>query len=157
MRGERESDMTSWRLFLMLAAGVLCAPAQPPFSFADRLYPVLEKAGCPLCHNPEGVASPTRLHFPEAGSPKERIEAFGNSLAELVDRHSPGYSILLNKPTNRLKHSGGERIKQGSPEEALLKAWIGYLATLPESELTEALHYKETEAAGHGMTPQVVL
>jgi len=149
--------MSGWRFFLLLAAGVLSAPAQQPFSFADKLYPVLQKAGCPLCHNPEGVASPTRLHFPEAVAPKERTEAFGKSLAELVDRQNPDSSILLNKPTNRIKHSGGERIKQGSPEEALLKAWIGYLASLSGPELAQALRYKQDEAAGHGEAPRVVL
>lgn len=149
--------MRSWRLFLIVTAGALGALAQPPFSFSDKLYPVLEKAGCPLCHNPEGVASPTRLHFPEAGAPQERVEAFGKSLVGLVDRGNPTYSLLLNKPTNRIKHSGGERIKQGSPEEIVLKAWIGYLANLPEPEVAEALRYKQTESAGHGVAPEAVL
>lgn len=149
--------MSRWRFLLLLEVGALCASAQPPFSFADKLYPVLQAAGCPLCHNPEGVASPTRLHFPEAGAPKERIEAFGKSLAELVDRQNPDSSILLNKPTNRIKHSGGERIKQGSSEEALLKAWISYLASLSGPELDEALRYRQNENAGHGEAPQVVL
>jgi hypothetical protein len=57
--------MGGYRLFLLLGVGIVAASAQPPFSFADKLYPVLEKAGCRNCHNPEGVASPTRLHFPE--------------------------------------------------------------------------------------------
>lgn len=149
--------MSRWLFFLLVEAGVLCASAQPPFSFADKLYPTLQKAGCPLCHNPEGVASPTRLHFPEAGASKERIEAFGDSLVELVDRKNPDSSILLNKPTNRIKHSGGERIKQSGPEEALLKAWITYLASLSRPELEQALRYRQNEDAGHGEVPQVVL
>ncbi len=149
--------MSPWRFILLMEIGALCASAQPPFSFADKLYPVFQAAGCPLCHNPEGVASPTRLHFPETGAPAERIEAFGKSLAELVDRQNPDSSILLNKPTNRIKHSGGERIKPGSSEEALLKAWIGYLASLTGPELDEALRYRQNENAGHGEAPQVVL
>ena len=149
--------MVGWRFLILMAAGALAASAEQPFSFADKLYPVLEKAGCHNCHNPEGVASPTRLHFPEEGASKDQVEAFGKSLAELVDRQNPSSSILLNKPTNRIKHSGGERIKQGSPEEALLKAWIGYLASLSGPELAQALRYKETEAVGHGTAPQVVL
>jgi hypothetical protein len=148
--------MSGWRSLLLLV-GAIAASAQPPFSFADKLYPALQKAGCPLCHNPEGVASPTRLHFPDADAPKDRIEAFGKSLAELVDRKNPDSSILFNKPTNRIKHSGGERIKQGSAEEQLLKAWIGYLASLSGPELSRALSYKQSERAGHGEAPQVVL
>jgi len=85
------------------------------------------------------------------------VEAFGRSLVELVDRDNPDNSILLKKPTNRIKHSGGERIKPGSQEEILLKQWIGYLASLSGSELAEALQYKAREAAGSGKAPEVVL
>ena len=56
-------------------------------SFFNEVYPVLKKAGCRACHNPEGVASPTRLHFPEQGVSSTRIEAFGKSLVELVDQN----------------------------------------------------------------------
>jgi hypothetical protein len=97
------------------------------------------------------------LRFPEAGSSKARIEAFGISLAELVDRRNPDSSILLNKPTNRVKHSGGERLKRGSQEEVLLKAWIEYLTSLSGPELEQALRYSQNEHAGRGEVPQVVL
>jgi hypothetical protein len=149
--------MSGWRYFLVLAAAASCARAQQPFSFADKLYPVFEKAGCRACHSPEGVASPTRLRFPEEGAAPARTEAFGKSLIELVDRQNPTYSLLLNKPTNRIRHSGGERIKQGSDEEGLLKAWIAYLASLPGPEVAEALRYRQNEAAGRGEAPQAVL
>src|SRR5689334_10657214 len=145
------------RLSLLFALGVLAASAEQPPSFADKLYPVLQKAGCRMCHNPEGVASPTRLRFPEEGAPADRVEAFGKSLVELVDRRNPGNSILLQKPTNRIKHSGGERIRKGSAEEATLRAWIDYLAALSGRELEQALEYKAREAAGAGNAPQVVL
>src|SRR5438309_7254567 len=119
MRCDQLGD--SVRLSLLFVAGVLTASAQQPLSFADKLYLVLEKAGCRMCHNPEGVASPTRLHFPEEGAARDRVEDFGKSLVKLVDRNAPANSILLNKPTNRVAHSGGERIRPGSAEEILLK------------------------------------
>src|SRR6185437_2885143 len=83
-----------------------------------------------MCHNPDGVASGTRLHFPDANATPAEIEAFGNSLAILVDRANPAQSLLIRKPTNRIPHSGGQRIKPGSPEEAKLIAWVNHLATL---------------------------
>lgn len=138
---------------LLFAAGALGQTV----SFTEQLYPVLEKVGCRNCHNPEGVASPTRLRFPEADVSKTRLEAFGRSLVELVDRQNPDNSLLLRKPTNRLQHTGGERMPKGSPEEAALKSWIGYLARLSGPELAGALRYKQEEAAGHGVAPQVVL
>ena len=99
--------------------------ATPPF--VARLYPVLDNAGCKSCHHAEGVASGTRLRFPAEGASMEVVEAFGNSLVDLVDRANPKRSLLLNKPTNRVKHTGGERIKKGSAEERLLRAQFGIL------------------------------
>ncbi len=103
----------------------------------------MEKAGCRACHNVDGVASATRLQFPEPGAPPAKIEAFGRSLVALVDREHPDSSLLLKKPTNRIRHAGGERIKPGSPEEMVLKAWILRLTQLSGPELTTALRYRE--------------
>jgi mono/diheme cytochrome c family protein len=118
--------------------------------FGSGLYQVLEKVGCRSCHNPDGVASPTRLQFPEPDAAPERVEAFGRSLVTLVDRENPDKSLLLAKPTNRLSHAGGERIKPGSPDERVLRTWIGRLTTLSGVELASALKYREEEAAGSG-------
>jgi Protein of unknown function (DUF1592)/Protein of unknown function (DUF1588)/Protein of unknown function (DUF1587)/Protein of unknown function (DUF1595)/Protein of unknown function (DUF1585) len=135
-------------LFLALcAAASLCAQEGP---FGAGLYQVMEKAACRSCHNPDGVASPTRLHFPEPDVAPDKLEAFGRSLVVLVDRQQPEKSLLLNKPTNRIPHAGGERIKPGSPDEAVLKAWIEKLAQLSGVELSRALKYREEEAAGVG-------
>lgn len=125
--------------------------------FATRIYPAFYNAGCRFCHNPNGVASATRLHFPQDGASKETIEAFGNSLVEFVDRSHAEQSLLFNKPTNRIKHSGGERIKKGSPEEALLKQWISYLASMPESDVRKALLYRGGESSRAGATQKVML
>jgi hypothetical protein len=120
--------------------------------FGAGLYQVLEKAACRSCHNPEGVASPTRLHFPEPDAAPDKLEAFGRSLVTLVDRQRPDASLLLNKPTNRIAHAGGERIKAGSSDEVVLKAWIQRLTQLSGVELASALKYREEEASGRGQT-----
>src|SRR3954452_10812212 len=118
------------RVGLLLWACVLLPLRAQEGSFGGGLYQVLEKAACRSCHNPDGVASATRLHFPEPDADPDRIEAFGRSLVNLVDRAQPDRSLLLNKPTNRIPHVGGERIKPGTPEEAVLKAWIQRLTQL---------------------------
>src|SRR5690349_17056717 len=79
--------------------------------FEAKLYPVLEAAQCRLCHSTDGVASGTRLHFPDKGAGKEEIQTFGLSLTALIDRANPSNSLLFVKPTNRVRHTGGERIK----------------------------------------------
>jgi len=119
-------------------------------NFGSGLYRIMEKAACRSCHNADGVASATRLHFPAPDASAERIEAFGRSLVVLVDRERPDSSLLLNKPTNRIPHTGGVRIKPGSPEELVLKAWIGSLTRLSGQELASALKYREDEGFGAG-------
>ena len=138
----------SFVLFLALSSVAIVTAQEGPFGAG--LYQVMEKASCRSCHNPDGVASPTRLHFPEPDVAPDKLEAFGRSLVILVDREHPEKSLLLNKPTNRIPHAGGERIKPGSEDEAVLKAWISRLTQLSGVELTAALKYREEEAAGSG-------
>lgn len=131
------------------------SPAQET-SFSKTLYPVLEQGACRACHNPDGVASVTRLLFPEADASLEQIEAFGLSLVALVDRNKPEESLLLKKPTNRIPHAGGERIKQGSKEEEALKIWVQRLTKLSGEELIRALKQRE-EGMESGPRPTVAL
>ncbi len=107
------------------------APAQSGVDFATDLFPRLETHNCRACHNASGVASGTRLHFPEPGAANSVITQFGLDLARLVDRSEPGESLLLKKPTNRIPHTGGPLIAAGSEDEALLIGWIEHLASIP--------------------------
>jgi hypothetical protein len=143
--------------FLIWVLAPAMAFAADTISFSRSVYPVFEEAGCRACHNPDGVASATRLHFPEQGAPPERIEAFGRSLVVLVDQKAPENSLLLRKPTARIPHSGGQRIRPGTPEETALLAWIARLALLQGDELAKASRYREEEAAGSGARPMAAL
>jgi hypothetical protein len=106
--------------------------------FAEAVYPQLHAAQCVRCHSPSGVASETRLAFPPEGASKERLTAFGLSLIELVDRKNPRESLLLAKPTRRVKHTGGQRIKPDSEAEQALVKWVNYLAALSDEQVREA-------------------
>jgi hypothetical protein len=81
------------------------------------------------------VASGTRIHFPDKGANQAQIQIFGLSLAPLVDRSDTSKSLLFVKPTNRLKHTGGERIKPGSEQEKILVQWIQYLSSKSDDVL----------------------
>ena len=107
--------------------------------FTDNLYPALNEAGCRGCHTDAGVASGTRLHFPAEDASAEEVRAFGLRLAFLVDRGQPEESLLFGKPTNRIKHTGGERIVPGSETEGLLLDWVKRLVTLSDAELAQVL------------------
>ncbi|MBM3754839.1 MAG: DUF1592 domain-containing protein [Acidobacteria bacterium] len=113
--------------WIALAAVSVSAQVTPEF-FASKVFPALESAQCRICHTRAGVASGTRLHFPEKDAPLAQIQSFGLGLAALIDRGAPANSLLIGKPTNRVKHIGGERIAPGSAEEKLLAEWAGFLA-----------------------------
>jgi mono/diheme cytochrome c family protein len=142
--------------FILLLVAVQERPSPAQTSFSQTLYPVLEKAACSSCHNADGVASATRLIFPEAGASNAQIEAFGLSLAALVDQTNPAESLLLKKPTNRIPHAGGQRIAPGSEEEKALQAWVARLARLTPDDLARAAKAREAEAAS-AVRPSVAL
>jgi hypothetical protein len=121
--------------------------------FVEQLHPVLHAAQCEQCHNDNGVASETRLEFPDVDAGKAQITAFGLSLMDLVDRRNPDRSLLLRKPTNRARHTGGQRIKPGSVEEAALLSWIDYLAGLTEEQVRQA---RDTVAQAEKRTAQAL-
>ncbi len=116
-----------------------------PISFGRTVFPIFEAAGCQGCHSDDGVASSTRLHFPEPNASPDDIEAFGLTLVTLVDRADPAKSLLLNKPTNRERHTGGLRIKPGTVEEQALTDWVTHLATVSE-DTVEAARKRLAEA-----------
>jgi hypothetical protein len=118
-----------------------------PISFSRTLYPIFEAAQCRGCHSDDGVASATRLHFPEPTASPDDVEAFGVTLAVLVDRADPTRSLLINKPTNRERHTGGVRIQPGSFEEQALVDWVRHLATLPQETVAAARERLASAAA----------
>jgi len=127
-------------------------PAQDAV-FTGKVYPAFEAANCRGCHNLDGVASPTRLLFPpQQGTAESQIAAFGRSLVKLVDAADPEKSLLLTKPTKRVAHAGGERIKQSSTQEAAVREWVKILASYTTSQRAAALAYRE-----EGSTKQPVI
>ena len=132
-------------LVLALLAGIASpsADAEPPVDFASDLFPRLEALNCRTCHNASGVASGSRLHFPEHGESANAVRQFGLGLEALVDRDDATKSILVLKPTNRIPHTGGPLIAAGSEDERMLMAWIKHLAN---SEPTRGIGLEPTSA-----------
>lgn len=106
--------------------------------FTRTLYPSLHAAQCVRCHSDNGVASETSLEFPRADATESQITAFGLSLIDFVDARQPDQSLLIQKPTRRVKHTGGQRIQPGSAEEKALRSWITYLVSLSDEQLKTA-------------------
>jgi hypothetical protein len=104
-----------------------------PGDFEEHVYPILEKALCRSCHQDNGVGSTTRLQFPRESASSQEIRSFGLRLRALVDARQPELSPLYRKPTHRVPHGGGERIRPESEEDGKLLEWVRYLATLTDS------------------------
>jgi len=138
----------------VLGAAGLRAGQTATVSFTRTVYPIFEAAQCRGCHADDGVASATRLHFPDPNASPDEIEAFGITLAALVDRTDPSRSLLILKPTNRARHTGGVRIQPGSFEEEALTGWVQYLAGVPDTAVAAA---RERIAAGTAATTPVQL
>jgi mono/diheme cytochrome c family protein len=72
-----------WGIMLLLAAAPIvpaqASPAVQESFFADKLYPVLHRAQCNLCHNDNGVASGTRFNFPVSGPMGKKVPRSGSS------------------------------------------------------------------------------
>ena len=138
-------------LVLVIASTPRAQSAAPdPAFFQSQVFPVFEAAKCSGCHSASGVASGTHLYFPEKDATPAQIRAFGLSLSGLVDRADPSRSLLLTKPTNIVRHTGGVRIKPGSPEEQLVARWAASLASASDATLSaamKALREDEGEAA----------
>ena len=139
MIGDKAGIIAAAAAFAAIAGSATSArQATAPISFSRTVYPIFEAAQCSGCHSEDGVASATRLHFPEPNASPDTIEAFGITLAVLVDRGDPARSLLLNKPTNRVRHTGGVRIKPNTFEEQALTEWVRYLASVPDEAVADA-------------------
>ncbi|MBL8213298.1 MAG: DUF1592 domain-containing protein [Bryobacterales bacterium] len=105
---------------LLLTAQLAAQSMPDPAFFSTKVYPTLEAAGCRSCHTRDGVASATRLQFPEKDAPPQAIQSFGLSLKPLG-------TLLIDKPTTRVPHTGGQRIAPDSIEEKQLEQWADSL------------------------------
>jgi hypothetical protein len=141
---------------MMAAPGPQAQSGAPdPAFFQSQVFPVFEAAKCSGCHTASGVASATRLHFPDSGATPAQVRAFGLSLSHLVDRADPSKSLLLTKPTNVARHTGGVRIKPASPEEQIVAQWVASLASASDATLAAAM--KSLAASeGEGSPRQLV-
>src|SRR5262245_31336323 len=140
----------------LTAYGVRAQQSAAPLSFSRTVFPIFEAAQCRGCHADDGVASATRLHFPDPNASPDDIEAFGLTLAVLVDRADPARSLLLNKPTNRVRHTGGVRIQPGSFDETALTEWVRFLASVPEERVVAARDRLATTATAAASNDQTL-
>jgi len=128
--------------------------ATRPLNFANDIVPVLGRAGCyqAACHAKQGGKNGFQLSVlafdPEADYAAVVRQAGGRR----INRLEPERSLLLAKATLSIPHAGGQRIRVGSPEYALLARWLA--AGAPEGAAGDAqLVRVEVEPAERVMAP----
>ena len=79
---------------------------------------------CAGCHVAGGAAANANFRV----TPSDPL-ATQASLALNVDPAHPDESRILMKPLAQLPHGGGQQLSPGSPEEQILRQWVGLVAT----------------------------
>jgi hypothetical protein len=95
---------------------------------------------CRLCHVPEGPAFGTRLVFDAPANDLAAFEAF-------VQRVPEAAALLLDKPTARVPHGGGQRFAPGSADERAFRTLVERLVDPADSACPAPEPDAEADAA----------
>jgi hypothetical protein len=131
--------MTSQRilrpLFVLLAASLWTAgaaglraadPSASPVSFTNDVMAVLGKAGCNSgpCHGHNSGKGGFKLSLRGGDPMRDYEELVHGALGRRVDKLVPESSLVLGKPSGRLRHGGGKRFEPDSEFYELVHRWI---------------------------------
>ncbi len=102
------------------------AKAEPPISFAKDVMPVFTKAGCNsgACHGSSRGKDGFRLSLFGYDPDGDHFRLTREAITRRVNLALPEESLLLEKATNRVPHTGGERFKAESEFYRTLLAWL---------------------------------
>ncbi len=122
------------KVISLLLALTSVAAAEAP-SFRNQVQPILAKFGCSTgaCHGAaagQGGFKLSLLGYDDAGDHLVITHAANGRRVVLED---PARSLLLLKATKAVPHKGGEKIKAGSREYAILADWIANGAPGPQA------------------------
>ena len=114
-------------------AGVVVEPA---IDYLDQVRPVLWKAGCNMgaCHAAQYGQGGFKLSVFGFDPAADRTAMARDSLGRRINSLDPTHSLILQKPTMQVPHSGGRRLEVGSRDYELLAAWIRNGAPGPGTE-----------------------
>lgn len=120
----------------IVAAEVEVTAATPegrPWDFAADVVPILTRAGCNTggCHGKADGQNGFHLSLFGYDPEGDHRELTRNAGARRVQPFAADASLILRKATGATPHEGGQRIKPGSQEYAVLRDWIAVGA--PES------------------------
>ena len=102
-----------------------------PVDFATQVRPVISKAGCNMgaCHAAQHGKGGFKLSVFGFDPTNDHKSITRDRLQRRVNFLDPSASLFLQKPTMRVPHGGGLRLRAGSRDHDLLTAWIAEGAT----------------------------
>lgn len=136
------------QLLLALAAALFFltpgayAAATGPVDFAHDILPLLSRFGCnaSACHGKAEGQNGFKLSVFGTDPQQDREMIVSQSRGRRIMPAAPEESLLLRKASAQVPHAGGPRLKAGSTEYELFRAWIagGAPYSLPSrSDLAE--------------------
>jgi uncharacterized protein DUF1549/uncharacterized protein DUF1553 len=102
------------------------AMAEPPVSFVKDVMPVLSKAGCNTgsCHGSSRGKDGFHLSLFGYDPDGDHYRLTREAIARRINLAVPEESLLLDKATGRVPHTGGERFKADSEFYRTILAWL---------------------------------
>ncbi len=121
--------ITRWRLLLFAGAVLmphLLTSAEPSWSFATQILPILTKSGCNTgaCHGAATGQGGFSLSLLGYDAVQDHATITRELAGRRVDLADPSRSLLLRKATRTIKHKGGRKLTIDSANYDALRQWI---------------------------------
>lgn len=108
----------------------------PSVEFDRQVAPILSKLGCNMgaCHASQHGKGGFKLSVFGFEPSADHVAIVRDRLGRRVQMLTPEDSLFLQKPTMRVAHGGGLRLKSDSVDYQILKAWLTDQAPGPNRE-----------------------
>jgi len=161
--GATELKVTFSGRTLTVPVKVENALAEQPISFVKDVMPVFTKAGCNTggCHGSSRGKDGFRLSLFGYDPDGDHFRLTRETIARRINLEVPEESLVLEKATNRVPHTGGERFKAGTDFYNVILAWLkagapkdpANVATVDRLEI----HPRQSVLEGTGATQQLTV
>ena len=159
--GQTELQVKFQGRSLTVAVTIQDATTPEPISFVKDVMPVFTKAGCNTggCHGSSRGKDGFRLSLFGYDPDGDYFRLTREAITRRVNLALPEESLLLEKATGKVPHTGGERFKPDSPLHRTLLAWLQQGAPKDRGETARVVRLeiapRESVLAGAGATQQL--
>ena len=137
------------------------AAEEPPISFVQDVMPIFTKAGCNAggCHGSSRGKDGFRLSLFGYDPDGDHFRLTREAITRRINLALPEESLVLEKSTNRVPHTGGERFKADSEFYRTILAWLKAGAPKDSANVATVVrlevHPRQSVLEGAGATQQL--